>query len=104
MNVEPLPVRREVDKEEKAIERLRGEYQDTGRHSLAVAVGKKERKIESLSTGFIRPYVVTYIIRVWDETEAARAGDRDIYLLSNLHQVGSVQINAFQRVADVITS
>ena len=40
--------------------------------------------------------------RVWDETEAARAGDRDIYLLSNLHQVGSVQINAFQRVADVV--
>jgi hypothetical protein len=77
VNVEPLPVRREVDKEEKAIERLRGEYQDTGRHSLAVAVGKKERKIESLSTGFIRPYVVTYIIRVWDETEqglAAKCG------------------------------
>jgi trehalose synthase len=40
--------------------------------------------------------------RVWDETEAARAGDRDIYLLSNLHQVGSVQINAFQRIADVV--
>jgi trehalose synthase len=40
--------------------------------------------------------------RVWDETEAARAGDRDIYLLSNLHQVGSVQINAFQRVANVV--
>ena len=40
--------------------------------------------------------------RVWDETEAARAGDRDIFLLSNLHQVGAVQINAFQRVADVV--
>ena len=40
--------------------------------------------------------------RVWDATEAARAGDRDIYLLSNLHQVGSVQINAFQRIADVV--
>jgi trehalose synthase len=40
--------------------------------------------------------------RVWEETEEARAGDRDIYLLSNLHQVGSVQINAFQRVADVV--
>jgi trehalose synthase len=40
--------------------------------------------------------------RVWEETEAARAGDRDIYLLSNLHQVGAVQINAFQRVADVV--
>jgi trehalose synthase len=40
--------------------------------------------------------------RVWDDTEAARAGDKDIFLLSNLHQVGAVQINAFQRVADVI--
>ena len=33
--------------------------------------------------------------QVWDDTEAARAGDRDIYLLSNLHQVG---IGADQRV------
>jgi trehalose synthase len=40
--------------------------------------------------------------RVWEETEAARAGERDIFLLSNLHQVGSVQINAFQRVANVV--
>jgi trehalose synthase len=40
--------------------------------------------------------------RVWNETEAERDGDRDIFLLSNLHQVGSVQINAFQRVADVV--
>jgi trehalose synthase len=40
--------------------------------------------------------------RVWEETEAARAGDRDIFLLSNLHQVGSVQINAFQRIANVV--
>jgi trehalose synthase len=40
--------------------------------------------------------------RVWEETEKARGGDRDIYLLSNLHQVGSVQINAFQRVATVV--
>jgi trehalose synthase len=40
--------------------------------------------------------------RVWEETERARAGDRDIHLLSNLHQVGSVQINAFQRIANVM--
>ena len=30
------------------------------------------------------------------------AGDRDIHLLSNIQQVGIVQINAFQRVADVV--
>ena len=40
--------------------------------------------------------------RVWDQTEEARAGDRDIHLLSNLHQVGSVQINAFQTIANVV--
>jgi trehalose synthase len=40
--------------------------------------------------------------RVWEQTEEARAGDRDIHLLSNLHQVGNVQINAFQTIADVM--
>lgn len=40
--------------------------------------------------------------QVWEETEAARGGDRDIHLLSNLHQVGAVQINAFQRIANVM--
>jgi len=40
--------------------------------------------------------------RVWEEVEARRAGDRDIHLLSNIHQVGNVQINAFQREADVV--
>jgi trehalose synthase len=40
--------------------------------------------------------------RVWEQVQEARAGDPDIYTLSNLHQVGNVQINAFQRVADVV--
>lgn len=71
VNVEPLPAKREVDKEEKAIERLRGEYEDTQRHSLLVAIGRKERKIDSLSTGFIRAFSATFIIRIWDENEPA---------------------------------
>jgi trehalose synthase len=40
--------------------------------------------------------------KVWEEVEEARGGDRDIHLLSNIHQVGNVQINAFQRQADVV--
>ena len=39
---------------------------------------------------------------VWEEVQEARAGDPDIYTLSNLHQVGNVQVNAFQRCADVV--
>lgn len=38
----------------------------------------------------------------WELCEEARGGDRDVHLLSNLQQVGSVQINAFQRAADVV--
>jgi trehalose synthase len=40
--------------------------------------------------------------RVWEEIEDKRGGDHDIHLLSNLHQVGAVQINAFQRIAHVM--
>jgi trehalose synthase len=39
---------------------------------------------------------------VWEHVEAARGDDHDVHLLSNLHQVGNVQINAFQRAADVV--
>jgi len=39
---------------------------------------------------------------VWEQVQEARAGDPDIHLLSNIQQVGNVQINAFQRLADVV--
>ena len=38
----------------------------------------------------------------WEVAEAAAAADPNIYLLSNIQQVGSVQINAFQRAAHVV--
>jgi trehalose synthase len=38
----------------------------------------------------------------WELANDARAGDEKVHLLSNIQQVGNVQINAFQRAADVI--
>jgi trehalose synthase len=38
----------------------------------------------------------------WELANEARAGDPDIHLLSNIQQVGNVQINAFQRAANVV--
>ena len=38
----------------------------------------------------------------WEVTEQARADDHDIFMVSNIQQVGSVQINAFQRAADIV--
>ncbi|MFZ5497029.1 MAG: VirB4 family type IV secretion system protein [Verrucomicrobiota bacterium] len=74
VNVEPLHPTPEIHREEKAIERLQGEYTDRRRHSLLVAMQKKERKIESLASGFSQPFQVQYLIRVWDPTrEGLRA-------------------------------
>ncbi|MBL9207346.1 MAG: hypothetical protein JNN01_19860 [Opitutaceae bacterium] len=90
VNVEPLPTKREVEKEEAAIERLSGEHRSTGRRSLLVAIGKKEHKIDSLSTGFIRPFTVTYILRVWDETEAGLSA-KCAALKNAIHNLGGAQ-------------
>jgi trehalose synthase len=38
----------------------------------------------------------------WELSEAAAAGDPHIHLLSNIQQIGSVQVNAFQRAAHVV--
>jgi trehalose synthase len=35
-------------------------------------------------------------------TERRRAGDSDIFLLSNLHDVGNLEVNAFQRASSVV--
>ncbi|MDI1335786.1 MAG: hypothetical protein PSU94_06330 [Lacunisphaera sp.] len=71
VNVAPAVSRGEIAREEKAIERLQGEYTDRRRHSLLVAMRKKERKVENLSGGFVRPFLVTYVIRVWAPTREA---------------------------------
>ena len=65
VNLTPVASRREIAKEEKAAERLRGEYTGKPRASLLVALQKKERKVQALSGGFARPFHVTYVIRVW---------------------------------------
>ena len=39
---------------------------------------------------------------VWEQVEEARGHEKDIHLLSNIQQVGNVQINAFQRSAEVV--
>jgi trehalose synthase len=38
----------------------------------------------------------------WELADEARKGDPNIHLLSNIQQVGNVQINAFQRLANVV--
>jgi hypothetical protein len=60
---------REITREEKAIDRLRGDYAKRASIPMSVALKKKERKIDSLAQGFSFPFNVQYLIRVWDQTE-----------------------------------
>ncbi len=71
VNVTPATARTEIGREERAAERLRGEYSEKPRTSLLVALRKKERKVEQLSGGFARPFHVTYLVRVWAPTKEA---------------------------------
>jgi hypothetical protein len=71
VNLTPIAGGREIHREEKAAERLRGEYAERPRASLLVALRKKDRKVEALAGGFVRPFHVTYIIRVWAPTAEA---------------------------------
>lgn len=68
VNATPIQAKGEIRKEEKAMERLSGEYGEKRRHSLAVALRKKERKVENLAGGFVRPFEVCYVIRLWART------------------------------------
>jgi hypothetical protein len=71
VGIRPVASRQEIGKEEKAAERLRGEYADKPRPSLLVALRKKERKVEALSGGFAQPFHVTYLVRTWAPTAEA---------------------------------
>ncbi len=68
VNITPGATRAEVQREERAIERLSGEYAHQHRQSLLVALRKKERKVENLAGGFVRPFFVSYLLRIWAPT------------------------------------
>ena len=70
VNVEPLSVRGEIEREEKAHERVAGDFASEGKLSLRTVLEKKERKISALAHGHTLPFHAQFIVRVWDKTKA----------------------------------
>jgi type IV secretion system protein TrbE len=68
VNIEPLSARAEIGREEKAHDRLAGDFASEKRLSLLTAMEKKQKKIAALMQGHTLPFNVEYIIRAWDET------------------------------------
>lgn len=70
VNVDPLSVRSEIHREEKAHDRIAGDYASEKKVSLLTALQKKERKIAALMQGHTLPFHALFVIRVWDKTKA----------------------------------
>ncbi len=69
VNLYPQNVRREIDKAEKSLERVRGDYAAEGKHALLTAKDVKERRIQGLAQGDVKPFRYDYVVHVWDATE-----------------------------------
>lgn len=69
VNVDPLPVRAEITKEEKEHDRVAGDYASEKKLSLLTVMEKKQKKIAALMQGHTLPFHVFFAIRVWDKTK-----------------------------------
>jgi type IV secretion system protein TrbE len=69
VNLYPLNVRREIDRTEKSLERVRGDYLAEGKHSLLTAKDVKEQRIRQLAQGDVVPFKYDFVVHVWDASE-----------------------------------
>ncbi|MFZ2654528.1 MAG: hypothetical protein WAX69_06390 [Victivallales bacterium] len=74
VNVHPLKIEDEIGREEKAIERIAGDYQSEKKHSLLTALDKKRRKVDALAGGFTCPFKAEFIIRISAQTKEELSG------------------------------
>ncbi len=66
-NIFPLSIEKEINKEEKEMEWLEAVALQSKKNSLFSVIAKKERKIQALMDGYILPYEVLTVIRVWEK-------------------------------------
>jgi len=68
VNVDPLPISQEINKEEKEHDRVAGDYASEKKISLLTVMEKKQRKIAALMQGQTIPFRASFTIRVWDKS------------------------------------
>jgi hypothetical protein len=69
VNVDPLPIRKEITKEEKEHERVAGDFASEKKLSLLTVMDKKQKKIAALMQGHTLPFHVNFTVRAWDKTK-----------------------------------
>jgi hypothetical protein len=66
VNVESLDVDELIEKEQKELNRVEGDYESVRKIKLLAAIRTKAAKIARYSNGDSSPYRIQYIIRAWD--------------------------------------
>lgn len=69
VNLYPQNVRREINRAEKSLGRVRGDYAAEGKHSMLTAKQVKEERIRELAQGDVVPIGYDYVVHVWAGTE-----------------------------------
>ena len=69
VNIDPLPVTKEISKEEKEHDRVAGDYASEKKISLLTVMEKKQKKIHALMQGQTIPFRALFVIRVWDKSK-----------------------------------
>ena len=69
VNIDPLPIRKEINKEEKEHDRVAGDFASEKKLSLLTVMEKKQKKIAALMQGHTLPFHVHFAVRVWDKTK-----------------------------------
>lgn len=68
VNIDPVDVERLIEKEQKELTRVEGDYENLRKVKLLAAMKTKAAKIARYSNGECLPYRVQYIIRAWDKS------------------------------------
>lgn len=69
VNVTPRSVEKEIQKEERAYEKLSDAYQNNPKLRMLFAMENKKAKIGRLMSNQVIPYNAQFIIRAWDKTK-----------------------------------
>jgi hypothetical protein len=68
VNIDPVDVERLIEREQKELTRVEGDYESLRKVKLLAAMKTKAAKIARYSNGENSPYRLQYIIRAWDKS------------------------------------
>lgn len=71
LNVQALNPTKEIEKEERSLQRVRGDYASEGKYSLLTAARVKEARIQELAQGNVTPLRYEFYVHVWAENSSS---------------------------------